>query len=794
VIPQPTRRPAPAARLTWAAPATATGLLTALLAWAAVRSAHSRYFPRGPHWWQWLRPDDPWTLPVLLGLWAAALALYWLPRRRQDTNVALLALLSMVIVGGVLGEASFLPCAKGQAPVLAPLGWVLELFTGQVQPSYDSTQTGCPGNPPLALQVATVFCLGATFVGVVAAGAVLWRREIDRLKTRFVGELTMMTGLDEMTLALLRKLVADSGAHRVVVVEADPNHPLLEETRATGARVIIADPGRAVSLRPVLTHLGKPSVRQVFALHPGAQDNDMILSRVREVLRQAPRHSEHRPHIVARVDDPRHADTWRGNHIGPDRLWLEDALSPYETTAVFAVRAVLKQGARTLVLCGDTTLALAVLIEAARSAWEQRELRAAAREGGSRVGGGSGLTTIRIMADRAADLQREFDATASAGLREALPAVAVDGMSWQHGLLGYLDSASPAAGDCAVVITDHPTAENMHESGRIARLHPETLIYAQSVDGVGGAGLVFDRLHHFRAGFLVDGDMPADTWTRLARHNHEWYRLRWPVPPGSPRESARRPWEQLDEFLREENIRQVRQVLSSAVGMERQWRPLRAVPDGSVVELTDSQVLKIAYDEHSRWYARRIAAGWRPPRAGEPEDYGARINASVAPWAALPEATRSGNVQHIRSILERLEAIGYVAVLPDAGPKDAACFHRRGEVRAGRLRSAGTWTAADGTVMQAAPGDWRIQDGQGNVRTVRDAQFRATHTRQGAGRWARTGQVRAWQVSEPTTVRTLEGRVTAAAGDWIVQGPGGERWPVPAALFDCGHRECAGHQ
>ena len=787
--------PGRAARLAWAVPALGTALLTAALAWAAVTTAHSAAFAPGPRWWQWLRPDASWTFPILLGLWAAALALYWWPRRQQHTNVALPALLSMVIIGGVLGEASFLPCATGQAPVLAPLSWVLELFTGQVQASYGpSAHTGCPGPEPLALQAAAVFCLGATFVGVVAAGAVLWRVEVDRLKTRFVGELTMMTGLDAMTLALLGKLVSDSGANRVVVVEPDPNHPLMEEARATGARVIIADPARAQSLRPVVTHLGKPSVRQVYALHPGAQDNEAILTRVREVLQQAPRHTGHRPHIVARVDDPRHADTWRGNHIGPDQLWLEDALSPYETTAVFAVQAVLAHGARTLILCGDTTLALAILIEAARSAWEQGELRAAACIGGSPAAGESGLSSIRIMARRAGHLHREFTQTVSVGLRESLPAVIADRTRWHRGLLDYLDSSSPAPGECAVIITDPPTPENMHEAGRIARLHPQTLIYAQSADGAGGAGAVFDQLHHFRPGFLVDGDLPADTWTRLARHNHEWYRLRWPVPAGSPRESARRPWEQLDEFYRDENIRQVRQVLSSAVEMGRQWRPLRAVPDGSVVELTDSQVLKIAHDEHDRWYARRIAAGWRPPRAGERDDYSRRVNASVLAWTALPEATRTGNVQHIRSILERLEAIGYVAVLPDAGPEDAACFHRRGEVRAGRLRSPAAWTAADGTVMQAAPGDWRIQDGQGRVHGVRDTQFLATHTRLGGNRWTRTGEVRAWQVTEPTTVRTLEGRVTAAAGDWIVQGPGGERWPVPAAQFDCGHLECAGHQ
>jgi hypothetical protein len=771
-------------------PALGTALLTAALAWAAVAFAHDKVFPAGRQWWQVLRPDAWWTLPVFAVLWVSALALYWWPRRQHRHDISLLALLSMVAVGVTLAEASFLPCASGQAPVIAPLSWVLALFTGQMEGRF-GPNTGCPGQLPLAMQVARVVCLGATFVGVAAAVTVLWRAEIDRLKTRFVGELTMMTGLDEMTVALLGRLVTESGEGKVVIVEADPNHPLLEEVRATGARVIIADPSRAEALRPVLTHLGKPSVRQVFALHPGAQDNETILAEVREVLGQARRDPDHHPHIVARIDDPRHADTWRGNHVWSHQLWLEDALSPYETTAVFAVQAVLAHGARRLVLCGDTTLALAILIEAARSAWERRELREAQEEGGQHPASGPVFPAILIMAERAPDLQREFSATASRQLREALPPVGLADKPWQGHLLEVLDSL-PAqdAAACVVVITDRPSPEGIHEAGRVARLHPGTAIYAQSADDIGSAGVVFDRLHHFQRSFLVDGGLPDDTWTRLARHNHECYRLRWPVPEGSPKESARRPWEELDEFFRAENIRQVRQVLSSAVSLGRQWRPLRVVPPGSIVEFTASELLSIARAEHDRWCAQRIAAGWRPPLAGEPEDNSRRVNANIVAWEALPDDTRQANVEHIGSIVERLEVIGYTAVLPDGGPEHASVFARRGEVHAKRLPAARVWTAADGSAMKAQRGDWWIRDEGGDERTVRDAEFRATHQQVDGARWLRTGEVRAWQVREPTTVRTLEGPVTAAVGDWIIQGLGGVRWPVPAAQFECSHVAC----
>jgi hypothetical protein len=43
-------------------------------------------------------------------------------------------------------------------------------------------------------------------------------------------------------------------------------------------------------------------------------------------------------------------------------------------------------------------------------------------------------------------------------------------------------------------------------------------------------------------------------------------------------------------------------------------------------------------------------------------------------------------------------------------------------------------------------------------------------------------------VSERTVVRTLEGKSTAEAGDWIVEGPGGVRWPVADRQFQRTYR------
>ena len=110
--------------------------------------------------------------------------------------------------------------------------------------------------------------------------------------------------------------------------------------------------------------------------------------------------------------------------------------------------------------------------------------------------------------------------------------------------------------------------------------------------------------------------MPEDTWTRVARHWHECYRLSHPPVPGNPRTLTGRPWAGLDEFIRQDNILQLRSIMTAVVACGRRWVPARAVAPGSFIELNDHDLEEIARAEHTRWYRRRLAAGWSAATAG----------------------------------------------------------------------------------------------------------------------------------------------------------------------------------
>ena len=44
--------------------------------------------------------------------------------------------------------------------------------------------------------------------------------------------------------------------------------------------------------------------------------------------------------------------------------------------------------------------------------------------------------------------------------------------------------------------------------------------------------------------------------------------------------------------------------------------------------------------------------------------------------------------------------------------------------------------------------------------------------------------VKAYQVEQVTIINTLEGKLTAQIGDWVITGVDGEQWPVKKEIFE----------
>jgi hypothetical protein len=777
-------------RHAWLVPAVLAATAISLLCWGAWTYGYDPgWLAASRAWWRpVLQTNQNWTLVVTMALLLGGIGAYWWPRRRSlQLPIGLVAVVVLVLAAAILGTVSYVPC-RGQVSATGIMFWILQLYVGQPPDIYQGVgpaATACAGAPPLALQLGQIDGLGATLIGAIAVGSVLWRQPLDRLQSWFAHDVTIFTGLGPLTVPLLKRLTQDARSpHAVIVIEPDKDNPLLEEVRTTGARVVIGNPASPDLLRPIISTWRGCTLSHLYALRDKVTENEAVLGEAARILRRHRPDEYRQPLLVALIDDPRHANHWRGTRGGQPDLWFEDALSPAESTARGLVAQVLRKRPENLLVCGDSTLTQPILLELARRAWEQAELVNAAATGRAAdpdlprepdEPSPLPLSRVALLDLRSPDIRREYLASAPAAVLGWLPNVVAHPVRWHDHLLRSLDAMDhDQARQTAVIIAESPPGSGLHEAGRVAKLHPETPVFVLAAAGDSTGGAIFDLLHPFEPGLLIEDAVPEDNWTRVARHWHECYRLSHPVPPGHPKAAARVPWPELHHFLRQDNILELRSVLTAVAARGRQWAPVTLVPDGSVVELSEAELSAIAVAEHSRWLRRRLAAG----EAGE----------NVVPWEELPPRMRSDVSRHLCSQLAQLEDVGFLPVVPVGGPPGAARFERVGLVRASQLTEPLAWTNHAGEQLHGYAGDWRVIDDAGNLRTVTDPDFQSSHEPTGDGRWRRIGTYVAWQVSETVVVRTKEGKATARPGDWVVEAPTGERWPVRDEQFQWSYR------
>ena len=162
--------------------------------------------------------------------------------------------------------------------------------------------------------------------------------------------------------------------------------------------------------------------------------------------------------------------------------------------------------------------------------------------------------------------------------------------------------------------------------------------------------------------------------------------------------------------------------MTAVVARGRRWVPGRAVAPGSFIELSEHDLEAVARAEHTRWYRRRLAAGWsaatadgsRRPAPGAGRHGTALVNSRVVPWAELPAPTARQATDYLRSQLAQLEDVGFMPVVPPGGPPGAAEF-RADRRRSGpaACRPAGRGPAGPATQLHGNAGDWRVVDDGG---------------------------------------------------------------------------------
>ena len=213
-----------------------------------------------------------------------------------------------------------------------------------------------------------------------------------------------------------------------------------------------------------------------------------------------------------------------------------------------------------------------------------------------------------------------------------------------------------------MVVADALSERGMHEAGRVARLHPEIPVFMLTSDGAGTTGAIFDLLHPFQRALLVAGEVPEDSWTRVARHWHECYRLSHPPDAAEPADGDQPAMDRTGRFHPPGQHPAAAQHHDRGGGRGRRWVP-RVARSRRQLHRAD----RARPGRRSREPSTPAGSSGGSPPGGRPAAPGRNrardrkkaarapgVNRRVVPWTALPAADRAAAIDYLRSQLAQL--------------------------------------------------------------------------------------------------------------------------------------------
>lgn len=632
---------------------------------------------------------------------------------------------------------------------------------------------------PVALNIAQISALAALFMSILGVGVALFRARFDRIHVRLARSATVVVGLDEDSLPMVRAVAHTVRRGRVPVVITDTAaDDLAALARAAGARVLGVDIDRPEPLVALpLWH----KIDRLYLLGPDPSTN---LLRLRWITAHGGDERQRIP-LIVRIDDPWQAAAWRAQHFGgAHNRWAADTVGIYEVTARRLLdRIAAGPAMERLLLCGSSQLTTALCADMLTRRLELE------------YSGRGQLPDLSVIAADAKAHKRDYAfVCAQLGHPDrASDIVAIDAEPTLEELIEHIAAGNPAT--TALVFVD--SGVDSSAATRIAARLPDTVIHVHHprADVTQERVAVVGHLYTYRLSLDLPGGQAHDAWERAAALIHDRYIA--DSGRGAVAGHTATPWNRLDEFYRESNRRQVRNALwiVEKIGGHT-WNcwghPFDGVTSTELGTPPADQLHRMGFDrqtaeamaraEHEDWCRYYRSHGWRH---GALRDDGAKVHDKLLDWSQIASnpALLDDALRSLAATLTKLRELGYRSrPAPAAG---WAAYRRTGAVLAEQRPTAWTWTAHDGSTMTAQAGDWEVrEEAGGEPWSVRDDIFHATHRHLGGRRWRRSGTVLARPARDGETVDTLEGSITAPAGSWIVQGDHGDVWAVPGDEFE----------
>lgn len=731
-----------------------------------------------------LHDADSWPVIALVCLVLGLLCVISYRNRRNASSptVPVVIVVGLFMTSFALAFSSYWSCNGYHHPTFfTALEWTVGLVKGGTGEQQIGSRA-CPGDPPLALDIARLAILAALTVSIIGVATAAFRLQWDRVRLGLARSVTAVVDVDEDATSMVYA-IAPSLPYRgtLALLTSAPDTPVAQECRTKGALVLPVDFSRPETVG------GKRlwrRIRRVYLLSPDPSTN---LAQLRVInTRLAEVGTRRRIPLIVRIDDPWLATAWRAEQFGgSDTRWAADAVGKYEVTAGRILDQIVGIGTITRILvCGTSQLTLALCSDMGRRQIEHDYFPGT---------DGARLPGLTLVGPNAAEYQEDFEFhEVRKGFGTSRVELEVQLQTPTPALLDQLISS--AQDGTAVVFVDGPwdptTATRL--AARFPRVpifawDPKASIAAEAVPIVG-------QLRNYRLGMDLPRGQAQDNFERAAMLIHERYASE--TDRDTP---ATKPWHELDEFYRESNRRQVRNALWmveqlaghtwNTWGRERDVLTPRTLATMSATDQLHSlgfgddaleAMARAEFEDWSRFYHK---AGWTyGPLVevdGKPRrDYANKRHEKLRTWrqTAADDDLHRAAIRSLATTLIQLRELGYRSApmwLP---------YRRVGTVTARRRWMPWTWTAHSGDTMRAGVGDWELRDGDRRWSARHDI-FRSTYRQTSENNWEATGIVLARRAGAGEVIDTLEGRERTSEGDWVVQGDIGEQWPVPDPTF-----------
>lgn len=579
---------------------------------------------------------------------------FWRQRLRplwqeyQWPVVAGLALLSLGL-GYVGFEKYFI--ANGQPrPGLDILYLSLQLFVLE--------SGSVPGPMPWELELARLLAPAAAMYTAIQALAVVFRRQIELFRVRFLSGHAVICGLGRKGFLLTFRFL--ERGRRVVVIEEDEENSMIESCREAGAIVLI---GNATD-KEILRRAGAQRAGHLISVC----DNDGINAEVAALGYELAGKGSGRPlDCIAHIFDPQLCTLLREREIAAEKTdsFRLEFFNIFEAGA----REMLRQHPAFSEADAAQGAAPGPLIVGMGRFGESLAVRIARMWKDNFDAKGKRLR-IAVL-DRAAELKKRSLYLRYPGLEKRceLEPIEMDICSPEFQPAGFLfnkdgrcrhtiiyvclDNDSFAISTALALYrclrhTNMPIIVRMaHDAGLSALL-----------EGGRKMGEAFKGLHAFG---LIDRTCSPElvlcgTHEVLARAIHNEYvsmqRKKGETAQTNP---SMVQWDDLPEELRESNRRQADHIGIKLKAVGCGIAPLTGL-DAEPFEFTKEQIEMLAEMEHKRWNEERLKAGWR---LGPKKDAENKITPYLVSWDKLEDKIREYDRNTVRGMPSFLARAGF---------------------------------------------------------------------------------------------------------------------------------------